>query len=221
MSHTTKTMKASELIEDFSIYPRNCVFDGHVNELGQALLAGAVLPPVRADRKSLRITDGFHSRRGAIKVFGDEAEIEVTLIDFKNDADMVLDAIARNARHGRRLTTADIARCAAMGKKFRISREKLAGALDCSRETLADIAATRTAKGKSGPLVLRRPMAHLAGKKLTAAQEEVVSHVGGQTAMHHVNVLVKLIESKSLPDDDRLVERLQVLHGLLEGLLVA
>jgi hypothetical protein len=222
MSPRTVTLKASELIEDFSIYPRNCVFDGHVYDLTEAARAGAVLPPIRADETTKRITDGFHRRRSLIRLYGDDAEIEVTLIPFASDADMVRDAIASNAVHGRRLTTADIARCVALGKKFKITRDQLADLLHVTRDKLKDITATRFAKGANGSdVVLRRPMAHLAGKKLTKKQEEVAEHVGGQTALYHANRLIDLIESRSLPDDENLIERLRQLHEHLEGLLVA
>lgn len=221
MTHTTATLKASELVEDFSIYPRNCVFDGHVYDLAEAIRSGAAMPPCVADKKSKRLTDGFHRRRSFIRVLGDDAPVEVMLVDFKSEADMVCDAIARNALHGRRLTTADIARCATLATKFRISRERMAGLLHVTRDKLKEITATRFATGTGGTVVLRRPMNHLAGRKLTKAQEKVAEHVGGQTAIYHANVLIKLIESKSLPDDERLVERLRQLHGFLEELLVA
>lgn len=217
----TVMLKASELIEDFSLYPRNTVFDGHVYDLAEALRAGAIFPPVVADAKSKRITDGFHRRRANIRVYGDDCACEVQLVDYENEAAMVLDAILRNASHGRRLTTADIARCAALGKKFRISREKLADVLHVTRDKLKDITATRFAKGESGQVLLRRPMSHLAGTQLTAAQEKVASHVGGQTALTHANRLIDLISSGSLPDDERLFERLRQLHELLESLLLA
>lgn len=221
MAHKTTTLKASELIEDFSIYPRNCVFDGHVYDLAETIRAGAVLPPCVADSKTKRLTDGFHRRRSFVRVFGDDAPVDVMLVDFKSDADMVCDAIARNAMHGRRLTTADFARCAALGKQFRISRERLADLLHVTRDKLKEITATRFAKGSRGDVVLRRPMAHLAGRKLTKAQEAVADHVGGQTAIYHVNRLIDLIESRSLPDDEKLFERMKQLHGCLEGMLVA
>lgn len=221
MAHKTVTLKASELIEDFSIYPRNCVFDGHVYDLAETIRSGAALPPCVADSKTKRLTDGFHRRRAYVKVGGEDAAVETMLVDFTNDGEMVCDAIARNAIHGRRLATADIARCISLGKQFRISRERLADLLHVTRDKLKDISATRFATGSKGQVVLRRPMAHLADRKLTKAQEAIVSHVGGHPAIHHVNVLIKLIESRSLPDDDKLMERMRKLHQLLEEMLVA
>jgi len=218
---STVTMKASELIEDFAIYPRNCVFNGHVHDLGLALKAGAVFPPIVADKKSKRITDGFHRRRSAVSVSGDDTTVEVQLIDYKSEADMVRDSMVRNAAHGRRLTTADIARCAQLGKKYRIGREELAGILHITRDKLKDITATRFASGEAGQVLLRRPMSHLAGTQLSPAQEKVADHVGGMTALTHANRLIDLIESQSLPpDNDTLIDRLRHLHGLLESLLV-
>lgn len=221
MTHKTVTMKASELVEDFSIYPRNGVFDGHVYDIAECLRAGTAFPPIKADAKTKRITDGFHRRRGNIVIYGDDAEVEVMLVTYKNDAEMVADAIASNAIHGRRLTTADIARCALLARQFRISRDSLADCLHITRDKLDDITARRIATGKSGPVVVRRAQEHLGGRKLTKAQESVAPHVGGHTAIYHINILLKLIESKSLPDDERLFERLRQLHESLEGLLVA
>lgn len=220
MAHKIVKMKASELVEDFSIYPRNSVFDGHVYDIREAIRSGAAFPPIVACDKTSRITDGFHRRRANVLEFGPDVELDVMLVAYASDGDMALDAMTRNAVHGRRMTTADFARCAALAKKFRISRERLSGALHLTREKLDEIVATRFATGSEGPVVLRRSQVHLAGRKLTKAQEAVCEKVGGQTAIAHVNVLIDLIESKSLPDDDRLVERLQKLHGLLEGLLV-
>ena len=220
MSHEIVQMKASELVEDFSIYPRNCVFDGHVYDLAESVRSGAAMPPIVADKESKRLTDGFHRRRSHIRVSGPDAVVDVMLVGYRSEADMVLDAIARNATHGRRLTTADIARCATLGKKYRISRERLSSALHVTRQKLTDIAGTRTASGPTRPVVLRRPMAHLANTKLTQAQEDVAEHVGGQTAIYHANILIKLIESRSLPpEDEALVDRLRQLHESLEELL--
>lgn len=223
MAHRIKKMKVSELIEDFSIYPRNCVFDGHVYDLAEALRSGAALPPVVADRKTLCLTDGFHRRRATEKVGGSDAQIDVMLVTYADKAAMAEDAMVRNATHGRRLTTADIARCAALAEHFHISRERLSSILNVTRNKLDDITARRTGHTSSGEtVVLRRPMEHLAAKKtLTPAQEKIVSKVGGLTAYQHASRLVDLIESESLPDDGRLFEKLKQLHELLESLLVA
>lgn len=213
-------VKASELVEDFALYPRNGVFDGHVYDLAQAIRGGAAMPPVVADLKSKRITDGFHRRRAHVKVSGDDAEIDVQLVDYENEAAMFRDTIARNISHGRRLSTADIARCASLAEKFRISRDKLADMLNVTRERLKEITVSRFATGPKGNrVIVRRPMAHLAqsGKPLTQEQEDAAPKIGGQTAIYHARQLILLLKTDSLPEDDKLTTALIELRELLES----
>src|SRR5688572_13414948 len=62
-SNEMETIKASELVEDFDLYPRGDVDGTHVLSLVQALEAGVELPPIIACKKTKRIVDGFHRRR--------------------------------------------------------------------------------------------------------------------------------------------------------------
>jgi hypothetical protein len=212
-------LKASELVEDFSLYPRNSVFEGHVYDLAESIRAGAALPPVVADAGSKRMTDGFHRRRAWVKVHGDEAELDVMLIDYPDDAAMFKDTITRNAAHGRRLTTADLARCAALAEKFRVRRDELAGMLHVTRDRLKEITIKRFATGANGQrVIVRRGMAHLAesGERLTPEQEAAAPRLDGQTALHHARQLVLLLETDSLPEDEDLAAMLARLLALLK-----
>lgn len=221
MTHKIVILKASELVEDFDLYPRNSVFDGHVHDLAEAIRGGAAMPPVVACERTRRISDGLHRRRAHVRVGGPDVEIAVQLVAYENDAAMFRDTMVRNATHGRRLTTADFARCAVLAKKFKITREELAGLLHVTREKLKEVCVTRIAQNQANEqVVLRRPMAHLAGRKLSKAQEEMRPHAGGQSAYYHAHILAGLIESKSLPDDERLADELRRLHAALEKMLV-
>jgi hypothetical protein len=221
MSHQIVKIKASELVEDFSLYPRNCVFEGHVYDIRQAIASGAVMPPVVGCSELKAVIDGFHRRRALIAEFGADVEIDCMLVDYASNAERVCDAIARNSTHGRRLTTADIAKCAQLAKTFKISRERLEGLLHVTRKRLAEITATRIATSGDREVIVRRPMAHLAGTELTDEQVAVSSRVGGQPAITHVNILISLIESHSLPADIRLMRRLERLHDLIDELSLA
>jgi ParB-like chromosome segregation protein Spo0J len=54
------TMLASELMIDFNLYPRHAIDSTHVNDLLNALKAGAKLPPVVINQQDKRVVDGFH-----------------------------------------------------------------------------------------------------------------------------------------------------------------
>ena len=120
------------------------------------------------------------------------------------------------------MTTSDLARCAQLASKFKIRREELAEILNVTRERLKEVTVTRTAiSPKNGHVIVRRPMAHLAGKKLTKRQEEAVTKVGGHPAVYYANCLIELLESNSLPDDEKLFEKLRTLSELLESRFAA
>ena len=102
-----KKMKAAQLVLDFGLYPRNNVDEHNVKNLVDALAAGTELPPVIIDRKSKRVVDGFHRVRAHLRLFGDNAEIDVITKNYKNDAELFLDAMRYNASHGAKLDTCD------------------------------------------------------------------------------------------------------------------
>ena len=68
-------MKASELLLDYDLYPRERIEPFNVNQMIEALTAGRELPPIIVDRKSLRVIDGFHRVKAYQRLHGPDAEI--------------------------------------------------------------------------------------------------------------------------------------------------
>ena len=48
-------MRASELVLDFTLYPRHKVDDRNLDRIRLSLEAGEKMPPVRADKESHRV----------------------------------------------------------------------------------------------------------------------------------------------------------------------
>ena len=115
---TIEQLIVSELLMDEKLYPRHHVDMMHVRTLQEALRAGIVLPPIVVDSGSKRVTDGWHRLRATEAEYGAEAQIMCELVDYASEAEMVRDAVARNANHGRMLSMYDKARCVLMMKKY-------------------------------------------------------------------------------------------------------
>lgn len=211
-----------ELIEDFSIYPRLQVNAQHVNNLAEALRAGAELPPILIDRKSKTIIDGFHRCRAHRKVYGNECDITVLEKDFKNHGEMLLEAARVNFQHGRRMETADLVRCALLAKDLKVSEKSLALACNVRLERLKELTIARTAKSSDlQPMPIKRTFEHMAGATFTAEQQETNKHSSGMKQVFYVNQIISMIESDMLDSDDAgLFARLKRLHELLDDLLV-
>ena len=216
-----KTMKAAALVLDFDFYPRGELNSYNVRSLVEAAAFGAELPPVLIDKKSKRVTDGFH-RVTAKRKEGPDAMIAVVEKNYKNDGEMILDAAKFNDIHGLPLDTCDKVRCVTLAMKAGLSLAKLAGALHMTTEKLEDLHNGSTAKSSTGmtTIALKRTNRHMAGRKLTKTQEKVNRHSTGLNQVTYANQLIDLIRSKLLnKSDEKLMARLQVLHGLLDEIL--
>jgi len=219
------TMPLAELVEDTSVYPRHTVDGSHVGALVDALRAGATLPPIIADRASKRIADGFHRYRAYREVLGDNSSVDVELREYASEADLLLDAIALNSCHGRRLDRMDQVRAIRLAEKAGATIPQISLVLHVPelkiekmrvRIAFAPAVSERTIPG-TREIVLKRPAYHMAGKTLTAAQEDaVVSSVGTSLALAAMQLRKCLDSRLANANDPRLVAELQALFPVLE-----
>jgi hypothetical protein len=219
MTDTVK-IKASKLVMDYTIYPREQIRSYHVSQIAEALEAGAKLPPIVADKKSQRITDGFHRFRAYQKVFGSEAEIPVIFKAYQNEGEMFLDAVALNATHGRNLTPFDRARVLVRAEELKIETPLIAKALNMTPERLGELKVSRLGYLASKPVILKRTVAHLAGEDLTEKQAEYNRLAGGMNQTFYINQVIGLLESDAVDwEDEKVVKALKRLHYLLDEAL--
>lgn len=192
-----KRMKLADIVRDESLYPRHRVDETHVTALGEALRAGAVLPPLVVEAKSRRLVDGFHryeAHRRALDA--DDAEVEVEKVSYADDAALYADAVRRNSAHGRRLTTFDMIRILGRGRELGIEPAEVARFLSVTPATLEALAEGRVGAGPGGEAVpLKRPFEGLAGKTLTACQIEANRRSSGMQMRFHVNQLLDAIRA--------------------------
>lgn len=163
------------LIEDLSIYPRHAVDPQHVSSLVDAIRSGVILPPLVAEtgtKDTHRIVDGVHRLRAIRKAIGENATASVILKQYASEADLLLDAIAMNSAHGRRLDRMDQARSVLLAEAAGATVQMISVVLHVP-ETRVQQLSVRIAyvdKKDSPPIVLKRPAQHFQGQTMTAAQ---------------------------------------------------
>lgn len=96
----TETVPLSDLVEDLAVYPRSRVSSTNVANIVNAMESGEQLPPIIADRVTLKIIDGFHRRRALLRLLGKDASTIVEFRDYDTDATMLAAAAALNTCHG-------------------------------------------------------------------------------------------------------------------------
>jgi hypothetical protein len=211
------TMKISEIVLDFDLYPRTQVDGINVRLLRDALESGAVLPPVVVCRKSKRVVDGFHRMRAYRQYYDDDYDVSVDLRDYASDAEIFTDALRLNAHHGKGLSNFDRARAINQSLEFGLTCEAIGEILSLSVKRVEQLKLERAAKTSKGASVtLKSTARHLAGKKITKRQVAANEKASGMNQAFYVNQVINLFEGDLLDwENEYLVQRLTVLKELL------
>lgn len=228
---------ASLLVEDTALYPRERVDNFNVNQLAEGYRAGATVPPPLVAREGLFVIDGWHRRRAFMKVFGDDVPMEIEVRDFKDRAEMFLEAVRLNASHGNRLSTVDKKRCLILAEEFKVQEDRMWEVLHVRPETgrvwsnaRATVASKKGTLGngskyrtpgmnrpKGRTVPLKGSMEHFSGQTVTTMQEQAMEKAGGLRQNYYVAQVINLLEHNLLDTkNQKLIDRLSYLHKLLE-----
>jgi len=212
-------VKTASLVLDFDLYPRQKIDSKHLSEMIEAENAGVEFPPVIADAKSKRVTDGFHRIRKQLKVYGDDGEIPCVLKRYKSEQEMLLDAMRYNSAHGSNLTACDKAHCILLADQFDLEDAEVAAALSITEARIAELKVSKhatTGNGKVLGVALKGTIGHMAGKRLTKKQAAVNRKLGGMKPIFWVNQLIMLFENDLIDTtDEKLLERVKDLKKLI------
>jgi len=216
-----------ELVEDTKLYPRVDVDTTHVSSLCEAMRQGQKLPPIIVDKRSRRIVDGFHRVRAWRRVYGAEAPpIEVELVDYADEAAILIDAVRRNAAHGRVLDSQDKIRIVRMMSNAGIAVTTIAETLHVTTDTAKALYA-KVAEIEQHPaypadthvetyVPLKASVSHFAGRTMTPEQAEAHKSAPGTSYMLLVRQLQQGLEF-GLVDDSNTTLR-EALVGLRTAL---
>lgn len=217
---SVKKLKLSALVLDYSLYPRHKVDETHVRQMMEAVRSGVVLPPIVADLGSKRVSDGFHRHEVHRRLFGDQADVAVDLVDYPDEGALFEEAIRYNASHGNNLTPFDRARCIERAVELHIDPDRLASALQMTTAKVDHMRVTKTALNNGGVVAIKGTARHLAGKRLTKPQLVANEKAAGMSGLFYVNQVINLIEGDLLDrDNPRLMARLEDLHHMLASVV--
>lgn len=223
------SLPLASLVEDFDVYPRHAVDGAHVTRIVMALEAGKSLPPIRADKKSKIITDGWHRGRAYNRFLGADATVDVELVPYATRAEMALDAVQSNTAHGRPLDAIDSRRSIILLREVGFNDGQIALALHVPERRIEKFAIKVATASKSAPgvvpgtnkITLKRCVSHMQGQRLTKTQAEAHVTLPGTSFLLVAKQLCLALQEQMIDlEDKRLVEQLTELQGLLNEALV-
>ncbi len=215
-----------ELVEDIRLYPRLGVDTTHVSTLCEALRAGATLPPIIVDKRSMSVVDGYHRVRAWRRVNGKDSLIPAEVVDYPDNMAMLIDATRRNAAHGRVLDAQDKVHVVRMMRDAGVAYTTIAEVLQIT-ETAAESYNARVAEVVRRPtynstletkqyVPLKASVSHFAGRTMTPEQAEAHKSAPGTSYMLLVRQLRQGLEF-GLVDDSNTTLR-EALVGLRTAL---
>jgi hypothetical protein len=214
-----ETVKVASLVFDFNLYPRHEVDEYCIVDYVNAMAAGAVFPPIVADRKSSRIVDGWKRSKAALRFGGEGAEIQVEFKTYNTEAALLLDAISYNTIHGARINRYDLQRCAILGQQFGLDEAMLAAAMRITPEHLGKIR-EKLRSTRSGDVIANKQVGGHLPLVVSVKQAAGIKRAGGNNQGFMVNQIINLIENNLLDtSNERVMERLDHLASLLKDVL--
>lgn len=214
------TVLISDLDLDQRLYVRRGGVDPyHVSKLAKLLKNGEKLPPVVYDEKSKRLVDGFHRVAAWERVNGLDCPIPARSVRYASDS-AILEAGHVLNKHGKPLTSADLAHCAIVGRSIGMTDEETMAMLRMDAEDFMDLLMRKTATTGRGekkhPIAITRAIENMAGKNLNQAQAEASRHLGGASQIFYADQLIKLLETGMIDElDKKLAARLGTLRDRL------
>lgn len=218
----TKKVALSALVQDEALYPRVSIDQTHVQTLAQAIAAGATLPPIVAEDKTLRIVDGVHRRLAFLKVHGEEATAPVDLRKYKSDADLYLAAVALNSSHGRPLSRQDQTRIVLKLREFGVDDKTMSLNLHVPEPVIEKLAMRIVFDDAGASVPAKRGTEYLHGQHLSAGQLATLRSVRSAEVGRICIELEKLLGAKLVDlSDETTVHRLRSVMASIEVALAS
>ena len=210
-----ETVKASDLVRDPAVYPREHTSPQNVLDIRRALNLGRILVPPIVDKNSMIILDGYHRVEAYQKELGDDVEIEIEVEDHPDRQSMFLRSIELNVTHGQKLSPYDRVRSIKKAEDLGIERVTAFDALCMGREEGEQLVERKTS---SDGTVLKRTLGNFRGRPMTTAQKSMNKKASGHAQLFHVNQLIGLFESDSIDmENPNLLERIAHLGYLIDS----
>lgn len=208
-----KTMKLTDLILDFDLYPRNDVSATHVTALIDAFESGEAIPPIIVDAKSKRVVDGFHRYRMHDRLGHDTVEVE--LRTYASEADLFADAVRLNASHGRSFDSFDRRRAVLKLADYGYTPEQIKAIVHMPAAKLEDVVRITATVPGGGVVVVKGGLRReLTGTHMTAARRDLNESWSGMNPAYHARQLVDLLRAGVVPESAAFVQAMDELTEL-------
>lgn len=217
MKQEIKQVKLKDIVFKENLYPRTHTDYSIVGRYINAMLTGAVFPPITLAkyRGKLLLIDGKH-RFEASRSLKRTTILAEILTGFENDKQVYLEAVKRNISHGRQFSTQEVLKIAMTLKEWKMNKEAIAKIIHWKAEKFEHYLAERTVKpyGKEA-IILKAPLRHMRDEDVSENfnQDKIIG-VQQTDCVSQVSSMIK--QGMFDMSDRKVLAKLKTLYRLLD-----
>jgi len=212
----------NEVFVDEELYPRVQPFYLTISEYKQSMLSGTKFPPITLAlfHNKLVLVDGRHRLEATKKLKKETIEAEIFAGWDKKK--IYVEAVIRNNHHGQKLSPFEKRRAVLKLREMNINDSEIAKLIQIPESVLENFVGQRLVSTPTGQIIVKAPLKHLAGQKLSASRSrEVEIYQEPLTTKSQVNLfdqIIDLFESGLIDkDNEEVQERIIKLSDLISG----
>jgi len=219
----TKTLKINDLVLDEKFYPRLKVSWKTAYGYAQAMKAGAIFPPITIGllRGKQYVVDGWH-RITAYKQ-NKEEYIEAEFILFKNKTELFIDAVKRNATHGKPYSVQEKISIINRLQDMKIEKADASKIVGINPERLPQLIQRKTMTLPNGEKIILKASLEKAKTELLRLSEDndfmiddMQAGITGNNLSLLLSNLITILELKSYQINNEILSKLAEVKLLIE-----
>ncbi len=213
----TKILPIKSLVMDKEVYPRTMIDWMQVVRYEEAMMSGAVFPPITVTKYKGKwiVIDGFHRVEAKKKL--KEKYIEAEILNLKTKKEIYIEAVKRNIGHGRQFSSYERTKIILTLEKWKLSQVQISEIVRIPVEKITPFVAKRITRitETREEIPLKAPLKVLSG---TEVEDMPVQRVfSNQNQIQILDSLICLLENNYIDlTSEIIVEKLRKLQGLIE-----
>ena len=214
-------VKLNELKQSDDILEIRRVNPVIVSRYRQAVRAGDKFPDIMVQKGTNIIVRGNHRYSAYVEEYGEDHTINVSVKDYKSEAEMIADSVYDNARHGEPLDGIGRRRAIAKLTSLGMDAEKIASLMGVSVKRITELAGFTVLVRGNGYKPVKGGLEHISGQTVSKRQYE--EHDNGDRSIPvyaQCEQLIRWIQNGWVDmNDERNTKALERLHNELEKML--
>ena len=216
-----KTIPVKKIINNKEVYPRNSQDWKVAYKYAESMKAGAQFPPILVTKYNGQylVVDGWHRLEAYKK--NKEEEILAEILKLAGNKEIFIEAVKRNATHGKPLTIQERAQIILKLREFKVKERDISKITFIPYDQIEDFVINRLTYSTAGKqIVLKAPLKHLATVEVSDKIIEGQKFIASDSQLTLLNQVITLLKNNWIDlKDEQIRARLLEIFALIKDII--